>query len=88
MVLTYIACRAFDNFGLDPRALLDALGARERALGALGLAPAAALEPWPTAALIAWTVNQVAELVRLPAAVAGAPRLRRAVEARRARALK
>ena len=83
LALSFAAFRAGDNFGLDPLVALEALHAKETVFGALGLPPTAAPEPWQTSAMLAYIFNTVAELARLPAAIALAPRLKKALEDRK-----
>ena len=83
LVLSFAAFRVGDNFGLDPLVALEALHAKEAVFGALGLPPTAAPEPWQTSAMLAYIFNTFAELARLPAAIALAPRLKKALEERK-----
>jgi hypothetical protein len=88
----YAALRAHDNFGLDlaaaTAALPDAMQAWAAAVlasgqAALGLADAAALQPWHTSAALAWLGTELAEPLRLAATllIVRAWRARRAAAA-------
>jgi hypothetical protein len=88
----FAALRAHDNFGLDlaaaTAALPDVMQAWAAAVlasgqAALGLADAAALQPWHTSAALAWLGTELAEPLRLAATllIVRAWRARRAAAA-------
>lgn len=81
--VVYTAARARDNFGVDPLALLDGVGAKEPLLNALSLPLDSALEPWQTAVVLGFVAADALELARLPATLFLAPRAKRWLDARR-----
>jgi hypothetical protein len=76
----FCICSAGDNFGIDPIATIESLHTQfnfPSPLQSFGLQPDVKLAPWQVSALLAYLFNSFVELVRLPAAIALAPKLKR-----------
>ena len=84
-VASYYALVAAGNFGLDAGVALAYLptAASDGILSMVGVPPGGTLAPWHTSAVLAYLFTDVLELVRLPATIFLAPRLKRWLLARR-----
>ena len=82
---SYYALLNFDNFGFDAGIALQYLPvtAKTTILEAIGVAPDGGLEPWHTSVILAYLFTDVLELVRFPATLWLAPKLKRWIVARR-----
>ena len=73
------------NWGLDPLALLDYIGQRQRVTEWLGLPAGASLASWQTSIVLGFLATDALELARLPATIFLAPKVKKWMDARGAR---